>query len=147
MQKFQNLTNVSVKSTSKHCAKFDFINFSVKSSSNTSNYFAWLDLDFFREIDFWKSCIRWFHDFCVKSTHSVEKYAKTLSLWKIFRETTQGKSVKSNLTDVWFSTLRRHIWDIRYKWILFITIYTWFHSISFVWINEHYLRYFIPKIG
>ena len=41
-------------------------------------------------------------------SHSVEKYTKKRSRWKIFREITHQKSANSTFTNACFSTLRRH---------------------------------------
>ena len=67
----------------------------------------------------------------VKSTfhrHIVEKYTKTLSRWKIFRETTQQNYMNSDFTKSCFSTLRVHFWVILAKWMLETSIHTWIHS-------------------
>ena len=60
--------------------------------------------------------------------HSVEKYTKTLSRWKNFRETTQQNYMNSDFTKSCFSTLRVHFWVILAKWMLETSIHTWIHS-------------------
>ena len=55
--------------------------------------------------------------------HSVEKYTKTLSRWKIFRETTQQNYVNSYVSNVCFSA----IWGISGLFLL-----NWFWRLGFI---------------
>ena len=62
------------------------------------------------------------------AVHSVEKYTKTLSRWKIFRETTQQKSANSAFTNEFFSSIRGQFWAKRTKLNLKTSTYSWIHT-------------------
>ena len=66
--------------------------------------------------------------------HSVEKYTKTLSRVKIFRQTTHQKYAKSTFTNAWFFTIREHLWVKWTKWILKTGTYAWIYS------KEHFFE-------
>ena len=60
--------------------------------------------------------------------HSVEKYTKTLSRAKIFRQTTHQKCAKSTFTNAWFFTLRGLFWVKWTKQIWKIGTYAWIYN-------------------
>ena len=62
------------------------------------------------------------------TTHSVEKYTKTLSRAKIIRQTTHQNYAKSTFTNAWCFTLRRHFWVKWTKSILKSGTYAWIYS-------------------
>ena len=51
----------------------------------------------------------------LRNKHSVEKYTKTLSRWKIFRQIAQQKFAKYAFTNAWFSCLRANFWVVSTK--------------------------------